>query len=1203
MWKSFFAFDLRYHLRQPLLWLSAFPLVLLAFMSAGSDTARIGGAIGNAHLNAPVVIVNQIGVLSIMALFLVTFFVAGALLRDNEAGIADLLFATPMRKSDYLLGRFLAGFSACLLVFVLITAAMVIGARMPGVDPARLGPFSFQPYAWGFLVYAVPNLLFISALLMLLAATTRSMMMVYVGVLGFISLWGIAGFLGGRADSEALAVLLDPFGVRVLSQATRYFTSADTNAHLPALEGALLANRVLWSALALGMFGLTLLLFKPVRAGSGRGWRLFRRAAAAASASAAATDHVRATAARLAARPLPRMLPSFGAAAAWLQAASMLRADTRAILRSLPFLVMLLLALANFFANYTIGGMRFDSVPYPLTRLMLEDLAGGLNDMLVIVLLFFAGELVHRDRQARIDGLTGALPVPAWAPLLAKYGALASVVLAFLATGVLAAIAIQLVVGGAPLQLALYVQGTLVASAYFLLLAMALLALQLAAGNKFLGYALGIALLASAPLLRGMGVEHPLAVFAKLPVLRYSDMNGYGHYLAGWFWFVLYWALLAAALLCAAQGLAARNSSGARWRERIRAAGAGLRGPAGAACALCLAAAGATGGWIHYNTNILNQYRSSQAWLDYRAGYERAYRQDMDLPMPSLTAIRADVDIYPATQALAIRGRYVVQNKTAAALPVLRIQSDVRASTRFHGLPAGRLLRDDKQYGVMDWQLDQPLAPGARLEIAFTVEVARKGFTADGKPLLVNGNGTAFAFEDYFPKFGYNQSMELDDNKERKARGLGPAHRMPKLEERQAQSKNYWKLFGIDADMVDFETTVSTSSDQVALAPGTLVKSWTKGGRSYFHYKMERPVLPFFGYLSARWQVKRDQWRGVPIEVYYDAAHAYNVDRMIEGAKDALEYYSANFGPYPYRQVRIAETPLYTSYARAFPTLTPFSESLGFISDLRDPAAADHVYYVTAHELAHQWWGDQAIAANMQGGGLVTESLAEYSALMVMEKRYGTEQVRSILRFDLDEYLRGRTAEGAEEQPLVRNESQVYLQYRKASLAFHRLRAAIGEDALNRAIRRFLETTRYRSTPYTTSTELLEFIRAETPAASQALVTDLFERIVFYDNRIVAAKTSRRADGRWDLEVTLRLAKTEADGQGKESARAYDEPLELAVFAGQRQLQSAQHTLPSGESRLVLTLAQRPTAVALDPRGLLIDRVPGDNRKEVEGAD
>ncbi|PTL75074.1 M1 family aminopeptidase [Vitiosangium sp. GDMCC 1.1324] len=1186
MWKSFFAFDLRYHLRQPLLWLSTLPLAVIAFLSASSDNFRIGGAIGNAHMNAPTVIVNQLAVLSLIAMFLVTVFVAGAILRDTEVGMADMLFATPMRKADYLTGRFLAGFATCLLVFSVITAAMMLGSRMPNIDPARIGPFSLHAYVWGFLVYVVPNLLFVSALLVLLAATTRSMTLVFVGVLGFVALWSIAGFLGGRADSTVLAVLLDPFGVRVLAQATRYYTAADVNTRLPELGGALLMNRALWSVLALGMFGITLALFKPLRAGTGRGWRKQR-------AAPDAGGYVRPSIA-------PRRVePHFDGTTAWRQTARLMRADAIGILRSLPFLVMLLLALANFFANYTIGGMRFDSTPYPLTRLMLEELAGGLNDVLVIVLLFFSGELLYKDRQARIDGLADALPLPNWAPLLAKCGALAAVVLVFLLVGVAAAIGVQFVVGGAPVDGVLYVKGTLVASAYFVLMAMAMLALQVVAGNKYLGYALGIALLLSGSVLHGLHIEHHLTVFASLPELRYSDMNGYGHYLTGWAWFALYWFLLAAAMLCAAQGFWVRGTD-AGWRARVKAAGSLLRGRAGAACAVLVCGFAAVGGWIYYNTNVLNHYQSSEAKLDFSAGYEKAYRKDMDLPLPTITAIRAGVDIFPSEHAVRIHGHYVVQNKTGAPLAVLRIQKDLRAVTHFEQLPAGRLVRDDTRYGVQDWQLDQPLAPGASAALDFTVGVRRTGFTNDGKPDLVNDNGTMFAFEDYFPKFGYNQSLEIDDAKARQARGLGEPHRMPKLEDRQAQAKNYWKLFGIDADFIDFEATVSTSTDQIALAPGTLVKSWEKDGRRYFHYKMDHPILPFFGFQSARWAIKRDQWKDVPIEVYYDAQHAYNIDRMIAGAKGALDYYTANFGPYPYKQVRIVETPLYISYARAFPTLTPFSESLGFISDLRDPAKADHVFYVTAHELAHQWWGDQAIAANVQGGGLITESLAEYSALMAVEARYGADQVRSILRFDLDEYLRGRAAEGAEEQPLAHNESQIYLQYRKASLAFYRLREEIGEAAVNRALRRFLDDKRYQTAPYVTSRDLLAYLRAETPADKQELVTDLFERIVFYDNRVLAAQASRRADGRWDVRVTVRLAKSEADGHGKETPREYDEPADIAVFAGEHQLTAERRALPSGESTLTLTVTEKPSEVCIDPRQLLIDRVAADNRRSVD---
>jgi aminopeptidase N len=278
---------------------------------------------------------------------------------------------------------------------------------------------------------------------------------------------------------------------------------------------------------------------------------------------------------------------------------------------------------------------------------------------------------------------------------------------------------------------------------------------------------------------------------------------------------------------------------------------------------------------------------------------------------------------------------------------------------------------------------------------------------------------------------------------------------------------------------------------------------------------------------------------------------------------------------------------------------------MGFIAEVDDdnPKDIDYPYYVTAHELAHQWWGDQAIAANMQGGGLITEALAEYSALMTLEHRYGPERTRSILRFDLDEYLHGRAAEGAEEQPLIRNESQIYLQYRKASLVFYRLRAEIGEAALNRGIARFLEATRYRTAPYASSRELLACLRAEAPAGKQELITDLFERIVLYDNRVRGAQARRRTDGRWDVKLELHLAKTETDGHGKEHARDYDEPTEIAVYAGKRLLQVVRPTLPGGDATLTLTVAEKPTEVAIDPRQLLIDRVLADNRKAVDVAD
>jgi len=1190
MWLEFLKFELRYQVRQPLLWITTLALVVMAFISAGSDSARIGGAIGNIHLNAPVVIARLLAILSFIAMFLVTVFIAGAMLRDSEVGISDMIFATPMRKRDYLTGRFLAGLFNCVLVFLLTTLALVAGSQQSSIDAARLGAFSWHPYIWSFAIFVMPNLLFVAALLTLLAATTRSLIAVYAGVLAFAVLWSVAGLLMQDVRSDWLAVMLDPFGIRALVGMTRYFTADELNNQLPAISGFLLLNRVMWSCISLGLFAATLVFFKPQRAGTGH--PLFGK-----------SKQIAAVANEPATEKLCSIEPRFNRRTAWIQCWSIFCFDTKSVLKSVPFLVMLLIAIANFFANVITGGLRFDSVPYPLTGLMLQELSAGFNFILALVLAFYAGELIFKERHMKIADVGDAMPVPNWVPIVAKSTALVGVTLTFLSAGVLAAICFQLFKGGVPVDGVLYVKGVLLTSVYFVLIGLCALALQIFANNKFIGYLLAIGLLLTDSVLSGFDFNNRLYNFASLPPLQYSDMNGYGHFLTGWAWHALYWSLFVLALLIVAQSFSVRGLS-LGWRTRYLLAANNLKGTAGVALTLSLLGFGLTGGWIFYNSDVLNDYQANDVVLDNQANYEKLYRQYQDLPHPRITDIRADVDIYPAERRVTIRGHYVLQNKTTDDLDTLRIQSDPTAETVWSNLPPHQVTLDDRKFGFSIIKLAQPLAPGAAIALDFSVNVRHPGFTNSGKPDTVNFNGTFFTDSNFFPKFGYDVTREIDDRNERRKRGLGEPSALARLEDEAARARNF---YNIEADWVTFDTTVSTSGDQMAIAPGNLVENWERNGRRYFHYKMDKPMAPFFAYLSARWEIEKADWNGIPIEVYYDKKHAYNLSSMVSGVQDSLSYYSEQFGPYPGKQIRILEFPAYGSIAQSFANTIPFSESLGFINDLRNKDDVDHVFYVTAHEMAHQWWGDQVMAANMQGSAMVIESLAEYSALMVMEKKFGREKVRHILRFDLDEYLTGRSKEMAEELPLVRVSNQVYIEYRKASLIFYRLREEIGEVALNRALRHFLEEKRFQSAPYATSSELLDFIRAETPNEKQSLITDMFEKIVLYDNRVIDASARQRPDGLWDVTMKLRLAKFEADGKGKESTRAYDEPVEIAVFAStagsnekdERVLFNEKRVIPGGDSSFTVTVQEKPFEVAVDPYHLLIDRNTSDTRMQV----
>jgi ABC-type transport system involved in multi-copper enzyme maturation permease subunit len=1192
MWLEFFRFDLRYQLRQPLLWVAAFLFGMMAFGASSSDAIQVGGAIGNVHRNAPTVVAQFLGVFTVLGMFIVTIFIAGAVLRDSEFGMSDLIFATPMKKHDYLIGRFVAGLVACLAIFALVAIGLLIGPHMPWIDSARVGPVSAAPFLFGFGVFVIPNLLFIGALLMLLAATTRSMLMVYVGVMAFFVLWTVAGALTRNINNEWLSVLLDPFGIRAFGRMTRYYSVADSNSHLPAISGFLLYNRLLWSGIGLALLGATVVLFKPQRADTGR--RLFGKAKAPIATVTTSTTG-----------PMRRVTPRINATTAWTQAWTVLRFDAAMVFKSVPFLVMLLFGVMNFITSAWFAGEMYGTKVYPVTRLMLQTISGSFSFMLLIITTFYAGELIFKERQAKIADVTDAMPVPNWVPLLAKSLAMLGVVAGFMLAGVVSAMLFQLFKGGVALEPWLYAKGALFDALPFALLGLIAVVLQVLINNKFIGYGVMIVLLVSQVVMGTLHFDHNLYNIGGLPQLQYSDMNGYGHFLTGWAWFAAYWGLFALAGLILAQAFWVRGVS-QEGRTRFRLARQRLAGPAGAALAVSVAAFAGTGGWIYYNTNVLNEYLASDRQMDRQAEYEKKYRQYKGLPAPRITDVKAHVDIFPAERRVAINGEYILVNKLSQPIDTLRLQvnPDRHVITVLDKLPAHTVTLDDKKHGFRILTLAQPLPPGAAISLGFHIDVRNPGFTNNGAPNTVNLNGTFFNNGEFFPTLGYNAGAELQDRNERRKRGLGEPQRTAKLEDVSARQNTG---FGDSADWITFDTTVSTSSDQIALAPGYLQKEWTENGRHYFHYTMDRPILNFFAYLSADWQVKKGDWKGVPIEIYYDKKHGYNVDRMIEATQKSLDYYTANFTPYQHKQVRILEFPRYAAFAQSFPNTIPFSEDIGFIADLRDKEDVDYVYFVTAHEMAHQWWGHQETAADMQGGTMLIESLAQYSALMVMEKAYGREHMRKFFKHELDNYLRNRGGELIEELPLYKVENQPYIHYRKGALIFYRLRDEIGEAALNKALRNFLAEFAFKGAPYPTSLDLLKYIRAEAPADKQALITDLFEKIVFYDNRVTEASAKQRADGQWDVTMKLHQAKLEMDGQGKEKPRAYDEPVEIAIFArsadnkesSERVLFHDKRKLAGADTTVTVTVKEKPYEVGIDPYNLMIDRVSSDNRKTV----
>jgi ABC-2 type transport system permease protein len=465
----------------------------------------------------------------------------------------------------------------------------------------------------------------------------------------------------------------------------------------------------------------------------------------------------------------------------------------------------------------------------------------------------------------------------------------------------------------------------------------------------------------------------------------------------------------------------------------------------------------------------------------------------------------------------------------------------------------------------------------------------------------VVGNGS-FIHGTYLPVLGYHADAELGDDDERRKRGLPAKPRMADLYDRAARQRNY---LSADGDWITFNASVCTSPDQVAFVPGYLKREWHEGGRRCFAFEAEAPILNFYSVLSARYATRRDRWRDVVIEIQYQPGHEYNLDRMIASMKASLDYFTRNFSRYQHRQLRIIEFPRYQLFAQSFPNTIPYSEGVGFIArvDPTDDKDVDYPYYITAHEVAHQWWGHQIVGADVQGSTLLSESLAQYSALMVMKAAVGPGQMKRFLRYELDRYLTGRAMERKKELPLVRVENQLYIHYQKASLVFYALQEAIGEQAVNRALAALLAKHAFRGPPYPTSLDLIAELRKVTPPQQQGLITDMFETITLYENRALEARAQALGGDRYRVTIKVATKKLRADELGTETEvpLGADEQLQLGVLGEDgKPLLLARKPLRTGEQEVTLVVSGKPRRAGIDPLNMLIDRKPDDNVVDVE---
>ena len=1172
-------------------------IIALMFLGAtSSDSVQVGSSTPkNVFRNAPFIVQQNYAFGSLLAEIMVAAFIAGAATRDFAYDTHQILFTKPLSKLGYLMGRFWGAIVVAIVPLLGVSVGMILAKHAWWADADRFGPTFWSAHWWGILAFAIPNVMVMGALVFAIATWTRSTMASFIGVILILVGYGVAQAFVGKIENETLSMMLDPFGIRCFSTLTKYWTVADRNSQVLTLSGVFLWNRLAWMAASLLILALACWRFQFATGTSAALMRIRSLVPFGEQPTGSNTTV-----------PLPVVDYHHNAATTLAQLSSQIKIDLFGTIKSNVFIVIMFAALANTIPSLFFAAKQgFGLSALPVTYNMVDLIRGSMYLFLLAIMTFYAGVLVWKERESRLDEVYDAAPQPTWIAYVGKLVSLMIIIVLVQCICIAAGVAAQWYHGYDRFQLALYAKEMLVIDlvGFFCLAVLAFIS-HILAPNKYVGYFLFIGLvIANAFGWNLAKVETRMVSFGDIPSHIYSDMYGFAPFVSGLFGFSIYWVLFSI-LLSVGAILYWQRGRETTYAQRTKIAAARWNGPIRVASLLAFAAWAAFGVWVYYNTQVLNELTSSDVQEERRADYEKEFKElHEDAIQPSIVDVKYNIDIFPSQRKLVMRGEQILENKEDQAISEIYLATADGYETTVE-IENASLEKKYDEYDYFIYKLDPPMNPGETLDMSFTVRYEPQGFEDAVTNTSIVQNGTFFN-NTIAPQIGYQKGYELTDKHDRKDHELGEPERMPKFDPNNLKAREKTYISSV-SDWVNVQTTISTSNDQVAVAPGSLIKTWEENDRRYFHYKVDRPSLNFYSFISADYEVEVRQWKDVDIEVYFHPEHRWNVDNMLRSIRMSLEYYTENFGPYEHKQARIIEFPRVASFAQAFPGTMPYSEGIGFIADIAEEDDIDMVYYVVAHEMAHQWWAHQVIGANMQGATVLSETLAQYSALMVMEKEYGRDIMRKFLQYEMDRYLRSRGSESLAEQPLMKVEaSQGYIHYRKGSVVMYYLKELIGEEKVNAALRSLIEQFAYKTAPYPTSADLIEALKQQTPDDYAYLFADLFENITLFANRTLEASCEERTDGKFDVTLQVECKKFQADEEGKENEVRLNDWIEIGAFAKPGKDKKYGKTLyrkrvkvTQTENEFSFTVDERPELVGIDPFALLIDRMPDDNMKK-----
>jgi ABC-2 type transport system permease protein len=1163
-------FELKYHFNQV-----TFKIAAVLFFCLGAIAVQGGFGGSDVYKNSPYVVTAILSLLSLFTIFTSTLFCANVVLRDRLYKMESVLFTTAIKRLPYFIVRFTGLIIAVFLLMILSALGIWLGALI--FAQHQLGPTAFYYFIHPLLVFALPNVFFAAGVIFCTAILSKNVRAIYTaGVLLYIlymvtSIFGNSPLIATSSlkvtGSNTFAMLLDPFGLSSFYGLTKKWTTIQRNQMLFPVSGVFLANRIFW-------FCFTSLMMLV-------SYRLFHFRLQNETKSKVKSKVEKAI------KPIPfrhfNVFPS-GFAYSWATFKSQFKLESISLFKHIPFMVML--ALWVFIFAVELKDTLFSGIygihAYPATGIIIEEIRSIKFSLLLVV--FYGAEVIGREKSVNIQALIYSTPVRGAALWAAKCLSLMLLIVILVTLNIGIGIALQVTHGYFNLEpvryLSLYYYSAFPMFLFVILIVFA----QNLSTNKYVGMLLSMIVVLVFLFAERFGLEHFLFRFAATPDLKHSYFNGFGHYAKAFNWYMLYWTAIAALLGLITIGMWQNKASESfinRFKSVIRTFKQ-HRFIALAATAIWILC----GAFIYQQTNVIGHYKNKMAKESWQVNYEKQYKGMNDLPQPMIKSIKMNVDLFPEAGKYEVKGHYRLKNESNQPISRLWISLNPEVNNFQVHITGSKKARVDAEYNQEFIELNAPLQPNAMLDMDFSISVIRSGFVDFNPENSVVSNGSYVELEKYVPQFGYNPAFEINDENKRVEAGL---------------TKTRIKEVGDEAyHLIDLETTISTSPNQQVVTVGTLQKSWTANQRNYFNYKTSVPINFMFAFSSAKYEVKRETYKGTALRIYYQAGQEYNLDMVLKAIKDALDYGSANFSPYPLKQFTMAEIPQYKGAATAYPGVIFSAENISFLGNFS--RGVNHSYAITAHEVAHQWWANKLAPIYMPGSAMLTESLAKYTEDILIEKEFGRMYLRNYLKADQNLYFVMRTS-GDKELPLAKTDDQGFAHYQKGGMVMYNMKQLMGEQKFNTVLKQLIADHAYPH-PRAKATDLVQAILAAAPE-HRKFILESFNQVITYDMNVRVLSLKKLAKDKFKVAIEVQIEPLNADSN---QASIPDMSIDLAFFDQPeynwtdqlKPIYLEKHHFNQKTTKLSVILSQKPKAVAIDPYAYLLDENLADNVQEIK---